>query len=233
MLWDIDHTLVDVGSLGRELYAAAFLRVAGRPIEHVADMAGRTDLAIMSETLRLHEIDPTPAFRTRFADALSSTFSAHHPQVRARGRALPGARAALAACANRKELIQSVLTGNVRDVAELKLSAFDLHSFVDFEVGAYGLDGEERSSLVGLARSRAAKKYGHFFEQNDTVLVGDTRRDVLAAQASGARVVAVATGATAREDLASAGADLVLCDLTDTRAVVEALVGPNFPRAAT
>lgn len=41
----------------------------------------------------------------------------------------------------------------------------------------------------------------------------------------GARVVAVATGSDSEEDLRAEGADIVLADLRDTRAVVEAVTG--------
>jgi uncharacterized protein YbjT (DUF2867 family) len=41
----------------------------------------------------------------------------------------------------------------------------------------------------------------------------------------GARVVAVATGSDSAEDLRAEGADIVLADLRDTRAVVQAVTG--------
>ena len=57
------------------------------------------------------------------------------------------------------------------------------------------------------------------------MLVGDTPLDVEAALATGARAVGVATGGPAAADLAAAGADVVLPDLTDTAATVAAIVG--------
>jgi phosphoglycolate phosphatase-like HAD superfamily hydrolase len=56
------------------------------------------------------------------------------------------------------------------------------------------------------------------------VLVGDTPNDVLAGHLGGARVVAVATGSSDVQTLKAAGADLVLEDLTDTAAVVRAVL---------
>jgi hypothetical protein len=54
----------------------------------------------------------------------------------------------------RPDVVQSVLTGTMEPIALCKLAAFDLHTFVDFEVGAYGLDDTERPPLVPLARKR-------------------------------------------------------------------------------
>ena len=48
-----------------------------------------------------------------------------------------------------------------------------------------------------------------------------------AALATGARVVAVATGSYPAADLAAAGAHVVLPDLTDTGAVLAAVIAPR------
>jgi phosphoglycolate phosphatase-like HAD superfamily hydrolase len=52
---------------------------------------------------------------------------------------------------------------------------------------------------------------------------------VEAALATGARAVGVATGGPAAAELAAAGADVVLPDLTDTAAAVAAIVGGAAP----
>ena len=116
------------------------------------------------------------------------------------------------------------VTGNMEPIAIGKLAAFDIEGLVDFEVGAYGMDHEERHELVRLAQRRAEKKYGETFAAYNTVLVGDTPHDVLAGKLGGARVVAVATGATDAGTLCAAGADVVLNDLSDTGAVVRAVL---------
>jgi phosphoglycolate phosphatase-like HAD superfamily hydrolase len=118
-----------------------------------------------------------------------------------------------------------VLTGNHKPIALCKLSAFGLNRFVDVEIGAYGLDDTDRPPLVPLARQRAAAKYGETFAAETTILVGDTPLDVEAGHRGGARVLAVATGSSDEAELRAAGAELVLADLTDTDAVVQAVLG--------
>jgi phosphoglycolate phosphatase-like HAD superfamily hydrolase len=82
-------------------------------------------------------------------DPFIAGLAAQAPTVRtsvaARGRALPGAGAALAALASGRAH-QSVLTGNVRAVAEVKLAALGLRDPLDLCIGAYGDDHEERAS---------------------------------------------------------------------------------------
>ena len=112
-------------------------------------------------------------------------------------RALPGAAAAIAALAAAGAR-QSVLTGNIRPLAELKLAAAGLGEHLDLDVGAYGDAHEVRAELVTVARRAARAAYGADFGGRSTVLVGDTPLDVEAALASGARVVGVATGASPR-----------------------------------
>jgi phosphoglycolate phosphatase-like HAD superfamily hydrolase len=122
---------------------------------------------------------------------------------------------------------QSVLTGNVRPLAEVKLTAVGLRHPLDFCIGAYGDDHEIRTELVHMARRRAAGVYGgsgQDFAGVATIVIGDTPLDIEAALAAGARAVGVATGPFSAEDLRAAGAHAVLPDLTSTPAVLAALL---------
>lgn len=224
MLWDVDHTLINAGGVSAGIYASVFERLIGSPPEKVAAMAGRTDLDITTETLRHHGIDPTPALLVSFTTALAETFATRSHEIAARGHVLPGAHAALKALAARPDVIQSALTGNMEQIARVKLTAFGLTDLFDLDVGAYGMDGVERPPLVRLAQRRASGKYGDAFTASNTVLIGDTPHDVRAGHEGGARVVAVATGATTAAALRLSGADLVLNDLTDTPRVIQAIL---------
>src|SRR5262249_50679107 len=57
-------------------------------------------------------------------------------------------------------VVQSVLTGNVRRMAEMKLAAVGLDTHLDLEAGAYGDSHEVRSELVHLARGNAGRQGG-------------------------------------------------------------------------
>jgi phosphoglycolate phosphatase-like HAD superfamily hydrolase len=245
VLWDVDGTLINADGVGGELYNLVFLQLFGRSLEAFAPMAGRTDRAIILETLELAGISEP----RRYVDPFIAGLTAHAPSVREavaiRGRALPGAAAALTALAAARtngtngavqaqaalgetgRVRQSVLTGNIRPVAEIKLAALGLRDPLDLCIGAYGDDHEVRTELVGVARRRAAAVHGRSpadFGGLSTVLVGDTPLDIEAALASGARAVGVATGPHAAAELLAAGAHAVLPDLTDTDLVVQAVL---------
>lgn len=223
VLWDIDHTLIENHGVNKETYALAFKLLTGRKAEQRARTDGRTEPEIMRDMLMLHGIAPTPDHVVRMPEALESATLTNAGALRERGHELPGARDVLAAFRASAGVIQSVLSGNIRPNAVTKLSAFGLEGFMDFEVGGYGSDDEVRANLVAVAQARATVKYGETFDKANTILVGDTPRDVQAGRDGGARVVAVATGADNVESLRDAGADIVLPDLRDTGAVVEAV----------
>ena len=231
MLWDIDYTLINAGGLSRHLYGTVFAEIFDRALPAVAPMAGRTDRAIIMDTLGRAGISEPG----RHVDAFIRGLTAQAPQfgerVRAGGLVLPGAAEALAAVAAladgqaRGLLVQSVLTGNIRPLAEVKLGALGLTAHLDLNSGAYGDAHEERAELVTLARRAAAAAYGADFGGAATVIIGDTPFDVRAALACGARAVGVATGGSAEAELAAAGAHAVLPDLADTPGVLAAVLG--------
>jgi phosphoglycolate phosphatase-like HAD superfamily hydrolase len=229
VLWDIDYTLVNAGGVGSELYTRVFTELYGRPLPQPGSMAGRTDRAIAREVLALAGLAELDQQLLLFQAALTATAPAFAERARQVVSALPGAGAALAGLAaadgSAGPVVQSLLTGNIRPMAEIKLAAAGLTSHLDLEVGAYGDLHEIRAELVGPAQQAAAAAYGHDFHGSGTVLVGDTPLDVAAALATGARAVGVATGGFSTADLAAAGAHAVLPDLTDTAAVVSAIIG--------
>lgn len=227
VLWDIDRTLLSVDGLSAEVYATAHRQVTGRRPARLPAMAGKTDLAIITETLRLSHLTPTAELVSAFAGAVADHYSARTEEIRTRGRALPGAHAAVQALAAEPQVIQSVLTGNMRPIAEAKLAAFGFDEHLDLRIGAYGMDAATRPPLVALARQRTAATHGELITADRTVLIGDTPLDVQAARLTGARVIAVATGPSDETALRAAGADLVLPDLTDTPAILKAILTPT------
>ncbi|MFF7021661.1 HAD family hydrolase [Streptomyces klenkii] len=216
VLWDIDHTLVDTRGIGQSLFGEAFRAVTGRTMERQARPDGSTDQIIFRETARLHGLTTRHEDFGAFAAALAETHHRRAGELQSAGRALPGAEAALSAL-SRTGLRQSVVTGNIRPAAAVKLTAFGLAQHLDLAIGAYAEDDEDRASLVAHALRRAARTAA------DAVLVGDTPADVRAGKHQGVRVVAVATGRSSEQELAAAGADAVLPDLADTPRVIDLL----------
>jgi phosphoglycolate phosphatase len=225
VLWDIDGTLVDTHGVSQAAVADAFVHVTGVALTHVPDLAGRTDREIVSAALASHRLRDRPGFFQEYCDALAAATRARQPELRAKGRALPGAPQVLAALRALPDVVQTVVTGNIRRNAFVKLSTFDLDGPIDFDIGGYGCDDGSRGTLVRLARDRAATKYAITFEPARVVVVGDTPHDVDGAKRNRVRAVGVSTGRSTAAELRAAGADAVVDTLRDTDAVVRVLLG--------
>ncbi|MFI6444544.1 HAD family hydrolase [Kitasatospora sp. NPDC050543] len=225
LLWDIDGTLIDGGAVCEAVYPLAFEHLTGRPARHRVVTAGRTELDIMDELFARHGVHGVE--QSRVTSELATQLRRRAAELRTVGRVLPGAVEALRALRAQREVTQSVLTGNLRANAALKLRLFGLAEFLDLEVGAYGDDACERAALLPVARRRAAAVYGHHFDSGSTLLIGDTPQDVHAGRIGGSRVIAVASGMSSGAALREAGADSVLADLRDTAAVIRAVRAPS------
>lgn len=215
VLWDIDGTLVHSAGHGRYAFEEAFQEVVGRIPERV-DYAGRTDHQIALSMLN-GEHEHLPAVLERLVVRLEQRRDAMAED----GHAYSGVPEVLAALHEADGVINSLLTGNLQANAAVKVGAFGLDRWLDFESGAYGSDPHERrSDLVTIARERATARYG---EPTGVVLVGDTPLDVLAAREAGARAVAVATGFAKLDALRESEPDVLLQDLSDTGAAIRAI----------
>jgi phosphoglycolate phosphatase len=230
ILWDIDHTLVENNGVSKQTYAAAFTLVAGIEARWPARTEGRTDRLIMRQMFDDHDLTP-PAWEVIEA-ALEHAGDEHAAAMQQQGSALPGVPEALAAIAGEGRYVQSVLTGNIRANAHMKLAAMGLERWFDFSVGAYGADSDDRAELVTAAQHRATAAYDEPFGRHNTVLIGDTPRDVDAGRRGGAAVIAVATGVHDTHILTAAGAAATLPNLVNTNAVrqaVDHLTQPTNP----
>jgi phosphoglycolate phosphatase len=238
ILWNIDLTLVDVARVSRDAYAEAFRRVTGRPLVALPQLAGASDSEIFFESLALNEAGPVAGHsRERgqaahaeanellamYAAELATAFGARSNLLASRGRALPGAREALAAVSRLPGVIQTVLTGAIRQNAEHKLYAFGLERFLDLGIGGYGSEVYPKGTQILRSLAMATEKYGAAFSPAGTVYVADSVRDVAAAKVAGVRCLGVATGRSTVSELREAGAEPVLADLSDTSRVVAAI----------
>jgi phosphoglycolate phosphatase-like HAD superfamily hydrolase len=217
-MWDVDYTLLRGGGVAGRAWRLAFTELTGLPWRSDPIFGGRTDMDICAEVFATHGVtDCTPErFFTRYIEHVMKNrheFGRH-------GALMPGVRAVLARLGDDPGVVQTLVTGNVPEVARAKVAAFDLTDAFDAEVGGYGTDDAVRATLVRRSLERAEAKYGERFAP---VVVGDTVHDVTAALANGAYAVGVATGSTKMADLALAGAHAVLPDLSDVEATVRIL----------
>ncbi len=107
----------------------------------------------------------------------------------------------------------AVLTGNLEPIAHLKLARAGLGAFFEHGQGGFGSDHEDRTELPAIARARAGG-----YPRAQTVIIGDTPRDIACARADEVRCIAVATGPYSAAELD--GADVVLETAHDLLAVL-------------
>jgi phosphoglycolate phosphatase len=218
VMWDIDYTLLRGGGVAARAWKTAFTEVTGVAWRDEPIFGGRTDLDICSGVFASHGVtDCTPErFFARYVELVDTV----RHEFAEQGALMPGVREILAHLGDRPDIVQTLVTGNVPAVAAMKITAFGLAGAFDAEVGGYGTDDSVRATLVRRSLERAQAKYGEPFRP---VVIGDTVNDVTAALANDAVAIAVATGATPASELAAAGAHVVLPDLSDLEAAVQAL----------
>ncbi len=223
LLFDIDGTLT-IGGPGKAAFGAALKRTfgtAGPIVNH--DFSGKTDPLILRELLTAaghthRDIQAgLPRFWDRYLAELEARIAADPVTL------LPGVRELIGELADQKHVHLGLVTGNVRGGAKIKLGSVGL--WEHFPIGAFGCDHEVRDELPPVALQRARAHWGRPFRGEDTVVIGDTPRDVACGKAVGAATVAVTTGRFSAEALERAGADRVLAGFEDARAARTAVLG--------
>ena len=227
LLWDVDGTLVRAGDLGAAVFDLALEGVLGfRPATRVR-MSGKTDPQIVSEYLAELEVEHHDKLVESILERLEEHLAeaADAGDLAAGGHACPGVAELLAELAVDDRVLSTLVTGNIRANARVKVSAWGLDPWFDLNVGAYGSDHWDRNLLVPVALRRVEEERGVRLRPSDAWVIGDTPRDLDCARAAGSRCLLVGTGRYTTVELAGLGADAVLEDLSDTAAVVSLLVG--------
>lgn len=226
VLFDIDGTLLLSDGAGRSAITRALQEVFGAtgPADYFFD--GKTDPQIVRELMRLAGLTDE-RIDANMAQLLSRYVECLREELRAPGRrpyTLPGVPALLDALEESTDVIIGLLTGNLHPGAEAKLSAVGLDP-ARFRVGAYGSDHESRPELLAVAQARAKRLLGVDVSGAQIVVIGDTPADLTCGRALGASAIGVATGRYSVAALAYHEPLAVFADLTDTDAVVDAIVG--------
>jgi phosphoglycolate phosphatase-like HAD superfamily hydrolase len=221
--------LLQTGGVGSEVFREAFAAATGQALENSPDPTGKLEPALFAAACAENGIPTSTELFEAFATAQEQGYRNHAANLVERGRVLPGVRQLLAALADVPEVIQTVLSGNTLRSGRAKLELFGLASWLDLSCAVGGEDGAARPELVSAAWSRVYSVRSRSFTASQTVVIGDTPADVDAALSNHCRIVAVATGKTTAEELAAAGAEAVLPDLSDWRAALTVILQSDGP----
>ncbi len=226
VLFDIDGTLLAADGAGKRAFHAAVRETFGdfaTPPGYA--FAGRTDPQIARDLLR------GVGHTEKAIDAgLATLFERYlerleHEVSRVAVRPLPGVLALLTRIeAIGEPVVLGLLTGNVREGAEIKLRAAGIDPD-RFRVGAFGSDHHARPELPLVAVDRAEALTGRRYRDKEIVIIGDTPLDISCGAHLGVRTLAVATGTHSIEELRRCGPDHAFDDLRDADSVWEAIIG--------
>ena len=212
LLFDIDGTLIDTGGAGAESWKRAFDELYGIP----ADIGkftdnGMTDPDVGRQTFRA-VLDRDPG-DDEFATLMDARNRHLHDAVReSEGyRVLPGVEDVLPQLLADGYLL-GLVTGNVEVAGHVKLSRANLNRWFCF--GAWGSDDTDRNEVVKLGLSRASLAFGSDIPPDRALVLGDTPRDVEGAHYAGMPCIGVASHHYDTDQLAGAGADFVIKDLS-------------------
>lgn len=226
VLWDIDRTLLYVGDIDRQVYRESFTQIVGRPPERLPARGTGVTMTLAIRALlsdngvaqeEISELLP------RMVDLLPQRLAAHSEDLRRLGVLMPGAVAALRAVGSHPAYVPTVVTGNLKPNALLKLAAFQLDDLLDADIGGFASDDSHRPALVAVAQKRAQEKHGTVFTRTNTVIIGDSLEDIRTGHEGGSPVIGIASGKTSAAELTAAGADFVLESLEDTRQLLESI----------
>ena len=216
VLFDIDGTLIKTGGAGEKAFAQVCQREFNIPdaTKHL-HFAGRTDPAIVRDFFQKFGIAPTPEHFARFFSAYVVWLEKILATLD--GSVLPGARELVAAFhAMPHRPVVGLLTGNIKQGAQLKLSHYRLWN--EFAMGAFGDDHEDRNQIAVIARDRGAKQIGTKLRGEEILVIGDTPRDVECGKAIDAKVLAVATGIFSLDQLRDCRPQWLVSTLSEVNA---------------
>ncbi|MGI8713951.1 MAG: HAD family hydrolase [Solirubrobacteraceae bacterium] len=225
LLFDIDGTLLGRAATAHaESLRAALEQVHGVDITALSSPispAGRTDGEIARVLLLLCGVSAR-AIDERADDvraACCEIFAQRCPPDLS-NKLLPGIASLLEELQARDDIQLSLVTGNYEPVGRLKLGRAGIGRHFASGQGGFGSDAEDRAMLPGIARQRAGHA-GVSFPREQTIVIGDTPRDIACARADGVRCFAVTTGPCGADELT--GADAVARDPHELRALLEAV----------
>ncbi|MEZ5351607.1 MAG: haloacid dehalogenase-like hydrolase [Bryobacteraceae bacterium] len=212
ILFDIDGTLIRrAGPHHRQALVDAVAKVTGlhAPLDHIP-LQGMLDRAIVEWMMR--DAGASKAAIARAMPAIVDT--AQRLYVRRapsslRSKVCPGVRPLLTKL-KRAGIPMGLVTGNLTRIGWLKMERAGIREH--FQFGAFAEQARDRAGLVKIAL-RHARPLRPANAVSNTWLIGDHENDIAAARANGVRSVAVATGVSARHQLAACSPDLLLDDL--------------------
>lgn len=223
VLFDIDGTLISMQlGLSKRLFQEVIFEIYGldTPIQLMPDFSGMTDLSILRSISKIHNVDFSQFEKDLnkildlklkiFKDYCNPKFVDLHL----------GVIELLEKLEANSEIALGLLTGNSKLNSYQKIEAYNLAKY--FKFGAFGNDNENRNLLPKIAIERANSFYNSdIFNSNNTVIIGDSEKDIECAKKNGIKVIATLTGGRERSFLAEMQPDLLVDNLLNSEMLMK------------
>ncbi|WP_280267931.1 HAD family hydrolase [Nocardia wallacei] len=224
VVWDVDGTLIpaDLRWLRRAV-ASTYGLEEESVVFPKSRVHGYTDESIVVDTAIASGVQPEVAEGgvERFHEVMARVMSDGEQELARDQPAYPGAADSMTSL-HEHGFVQTVLTGNLRVAAEVKLRVSGLDRYLDQSIGAFGDDARDRFELPAVVMKRFAAKFGTALDANRTVVIGDAPNDIACARHAGFHVIAVAHRMP-RNELEQRSPDVAL-DRLDANLVLSAVV---------
>ncbi|MBI2860215.1 MAG: HAD family hydrolase [Chloroflexi bacterium] len=222
VIFDLDQTLVDFIQVHDEAVRRLFRQRFGVDARLTEiDFAGRSLAENFLELARRKGI-PAGVVREKERELLEAYDRLFEESIPAdpSGHILPGVTALLEALSHTGNVV-ALYTGDSPGIVARVLQATGLGRYFHFCL--YGTEVKARADMVKLAKARAETMTGRKFDGKDTVIIGDSVRDIECGQQFDALTIAVSTGFHLTDELLQRGPDYLFADLSDYRRVLAAI----------
>jgi phosphoglycolate phosphatase-like HAD superfamily hydrolase len=226
ILFDIDGTILQMKQgVSKDIFSKFLIELFGKDIQdkHIPGFHGMTDLQIIKEialniNYPFHQIE---ANLMEIWQKLSDDFVKYCTKDNI--DLLPGAVELIELLHNDSRVKLGLLTGNIKRNAYAKLDVYDLGRY--FPVGAFGDDSFDRNELPEIAFKRANSYYENSnFSGENSMLTGDSPRDIECGKINSIPVLAVASGWSDKEELAKHNPEYLFDDFSDYKEVYHTII---------
>ena len=218
LIWDIDGTLLDCGSAGRKAMDHTFKNMfdISNGFNGIS-MSGRLDSVIIEDAVRSHGIKDFSI--DRFYDIYERTLKDILKDQNV--KVYEGIVELLEYCAQKKNFINVISTGNCEIGAKAKLERCSLEKY--FKMGGFGCSFVERNDIVKFLIDEVKKTFEVDIENDNIFVIGDTPYDIISGNSAGVRSIAVLTGGYHEDELKKYNPNYIFKNFSNIDEVIKIL----------